>query len=164
MPQKPQQQASSTSTSKELRIVARPVATLDAVRKDPDKLKLLNIIGRLGAISERGLTNLVYLLINEKKMGLKYTFIMVDQIPNSKELSEDVRLLLYLGLVETEPTLRRLRLTSSGREFMEQNKLDENALNELFNAVDELKERVISEERAAEFSARGARGRRRFRR
>ncbi|MEM3948653.1 MAG: hypothetical protein QXM76_03575 [Zestosphaera sp.] len=108
MPQKPQQQASSTSTSKELRIVARPVATLDAVRKDPDKLKLLNIIGRLGAISERGLTNLVYLLVNEKKMGLKYTFIMVDQIPNSKELSEDVRLLLYLGLVETEPTLRRL--------------------------------------------------------
>lgn len=163
MPQKPQQ-SSPTSTSKELRIVARPVATLEAIKEDLDKLKLLNIVGHLGAISEKGLTNLVYLLINEKKIGFKYAFVMVDQIPNSKELSEDVRLLLYLGLIETEPALRKLRLTGSGKEFIEQNKLDENALNELLKAVDELKERVLSEERATEFSARGVRGRRRFRR
>lgn len=162
MPQKPQQ--TSSTTSKELRIIARPVATLDAVKKDPDKLKLLTIINHLQVISERSLNSLVYALDKEKNVKFKYSFVLVDQIPSSKELSEDVRLLLYLGLVETEPVLRKLRLTSSGKEFLEQNKLDENTLNELLKAVDELKEKILGEEKVAEFSARTTRGRRRFRR
>lgn len=162
MPQKPQQ--TSSTTSKELRIIARPVATLDAVKKDPDKLKLLTIINHLQVISERSLNSLVYALDKEKNIKFKYSFVLVDQIPSSKELSEDVRLLLYLGLVETEPVLRKLRLTSSGKEFLEQNKLDENTLNELLKAVDELKEKILGEEKVAEFSARTTRGRRRFRR
>lgn len=162
MPQKPQQ--TSSTTSKELRIIARPVATLDAVKKDPDKLKLLTIINHLQVISERSLNSLVYALDKEKNIKFKYSFVLVDQIPSSKELSEDVRLLLYLGLVETEPVLRKLRLTSSGKEFLEQNKLDENTLNELLKAVDELKEKILGEEKVAEFSARTTKGRRRFRR
>ncbi|MEM1686866.1 MAG: hypothetical protein QXR31_02175 [Zestosphaera sp.] len=162
MPQKPQQ--TSSTTSKELRIIARPVATLDAVKKDPDKLKLLTIIDHLQVISERSLNSLIYALIKEKNAKFKYSFVLVDQIPSSKELSEDIRLLLYLGLVETEPALRKLRLTSSGKEFLGQNKLDESTLNELLKAVDELKEKILSEERVAEFSARATRGRRRFRR
>ncbi|MGC8975274.1 MAG: hypothetical protein ACP5KB_03645 [Thermoprotei archaeon] len=161
MPQKPQQ--STSTTSKELRIVARPVATLEAVKKDLDKLKLLAIINHLQVISERGLINLIHALVNEKNVKFKYSFVLVDQIPSSKELSEDIRLLLYLGLVETEPVLRKLRLTSSGKEFLEQNKLDENILSELLKAVDELKERVLSEERVAEFSTRTTR-KKRFRR
>ncbi len=162
MPQKPQQ--TSSTTSKELRIVARPVATPEAVKKDPDKLKLLTIINHLQVISERSLNNLVHALIKEKNVKFKYSFVLVDQIPSSKELSEDIRLLLYLGLIETEPVLRKLRLTSSGKEFLEQNKLDENTLNELLKAVEELKEKILSEERVTEFSARAARGRKRFRR
>ncbi len=162
MPQKPQE--SSTSTSKELRIVARPVTTLDAVKKDLDKLKLLSVVGHLGGISERGLNNLVYLLIKEKNVGFKYSFVLINQLPSSKDLSDDIHLLLYLGLVEAEPTLRKLKLTSSGKEFIEQNKLDESVLGELIKAVDEVKERVLSEERASELSSRNLRGRRRFRR
>ncbi len=162
MPQKPQQ--TSGTTSKELRIIARPATTVEAVKKDPDKLKLLTIIDHLKIISERSLNSLVYALSKEKNIKFRYSFVLVDQIPSSKELSEDVRVLLYLGLVETEPTLRKLRLTSSGKEFLEQNKLDENTLNELLKAVDELKERILSEERVAEFSARPVRGRRKFRR
>ncbi|MEM2021035.1 MAG: hypothetical protein QXP80_02265 [Zestosphaera sp.] len=162
MPQKPQE--SSTSTSKELRIVARPVTTLDAVKKDPDKLKLLSVVSHLGGISERGLNNLVYLLIKEKNVGFKYSFVLINQFPSSKDLSDDIHLLLYLGLVETEPTLRKVRLTSSGKEFIEQNKLEESVLSELIKAVDEVKERVLSEERASELSSRNLRGRRRFRR
>lgn len=162
MSQKPQQ--SSGTTSKELRIIARPVATLDAVKKDPDKLRLLTIINHLQVVSERSLNSLIHMLINEKNIKFKYSFVLVDQIPSSKELSEDIRLLLYLGLIETEPVLRKLRLTSSGKEFLEQNKLDENSLNELLKAVDELKEKILSEERVAEFSARTTRSRKRFRR
>ncbi|MEO3993250.1 MAG: hypothetical protein QN229_02925 [Desulfurococcaceae archaeon TW002] len=162
MPQKPQQ--TSSTTSKELRIIARPVATLEAVKKDPDKLKLLTIINHLQVISEKGLNSLVHALIKEKNIKFKYSLVLVDQIPSSKELSEDIRLLLYLGLIETEPVLRKLKLTSSGKEFLEQNKLDENTLNELLKAVDELKEKILGEERVAEFSARTMKGRKRFRR
>lgn len=162
MPQKPQQ--TSSTTSKELRIIARPVATPEAVKKDPDKLKLLTIISHLQVISERSLNSLVHALIKEKNVKFRYSFVLVDQIPSSKELSEDIRLLLYLGLIETEPVLRKLRLTSSGKEFLEQNKLDENTLNELLRAVEELKEKILSEERVAEFSARTVRSRKRFRR
>lgn len=162
MPQKPQQ--TSSTTSKELRIIARPVATLDAVKKDPDKLKILTIINHLQVISERSLSGLVYALDKERNIKFKYSFVLVDQIPSSKELSEDIRLLLYLGLVETEPVLRKLRLTSSGKEFLEQNKLDENTLNELLKAVEELKEKTLSEDKVTEFSARAMRGRKRSRR
>ncbi len=155
------QKGQSTSTTKELKIIARPVVTLDAVKKDLNKLKILHIINELNEISEKGLINAIYILKMEKNIAFTYNFTLVGQVPSSKEISEDIRILLYLGLVETNPVTRKLRLTSLGKEFLTQNKLEENLLNELKTALDEVKNKIIAEDKTIELSV-GPKKRRRF--
>ncbi len=152
--------------SKELRIVTKPVVTVEVVKKDPKKLRILHIIQAMKEISERSLTNLVYMLKNEKNVDIGYEFIMIGDTPSSRALAEDIRILLYLGLLETDPTTRRLRLTSTGEEFLEQNKLPEDEAEPLMKAVEELKPRIEAEESTTELLLRGLgrRRRRRFRR
>ncbi len=109
---------------KELRIVTVPVVTVDDVKQDKRKLKLLHILDWVGELSEKGIVKLLHTL-KEKGIDLGYNFIMIGDEPSSREVLEDVRILLYLDLAETNPINRKVRLTSIGKEFLEANKLPE---------------------------------------
>ncbi len=156
-----------SGSSKELRIVTKPVVTIDAVKKDPKKLRILHIVKEMGKISERSLTNLVYMLKKDKNTDIGYDFLVIGDTPSCRALAEDLRILLYLGLLETDPITRKLRLTSAGAEFLEQNKLSDEELENLRKAIEELKPRIVAEETTTDILLRGLRRggrRRRFRR
>jgi uncharacterized protein YwgA len=157
------QKGSGKSSGKELRIVTKKVVSEDLVKKDAKKMKLLKIINELNQISERSLTKLLYLLKNEKNVDLGYKFIMLGDSPSSREVAEDLRILLYLGLLETDPITRRLRLTSNGKEFLENNPIEGPEVEELLKALEELKPKIEAEESTAELVL-GRRRRRRRRR
>ena len=150
-----------TPTAKELKVFSRPVVTHEDVKKDKRKLTLLHIIKLIGEISERGLTTLLYILKKEKNVDIGYNFILIGEIPNSKELLEDIRVLLYLGILETNPITRKLRLTSTGTEFLESNKLPKEEVSKLEEYINEVKPRVLTEETTTEMLLRGIRARRR---
>ncbi len=140
--------------SKELKIVTRPVVTVDNVKGDTNKLKLLHIIKHLGSVSEKALTYLIHLLQDEAKIQLRYNYINVGGMPCSKQLRDDINMLLYLGLVETDAVSRRLKLTSSGVEFLGMYGLSEDELKMLLSSVDELKGKISSIDVEADLSAR----------
>ncbi len=147
--------------TKELKIVTRKVVTLDHVKKDPRKLHVLYIINEFSEISEKSLTNLIYLMKSEKGVDLGYEFVMLGETPNSKELLEDIRILLYLGILETDPVTRKLRLTSTGKEFFESVRIDESTATKLKEGIEAFKNKILSEEKTLEMLMRSARGRRR---
>ncbi|MEM0361057.1 MAG: hypothetical protein QXT01_03080 [Sulfolobales archaeon] len=144
--------------SKELKIVTRPVVTIDSIKGDIAKLKLLHIIKHLNSVSEKALTYLIHLLQSEAKVQLKYSFINIGGIPCSKQLRDDINVLLYLGLVETDSVSRKLKLTSSGVEFLEKHGLSGEELKTLLTSVDELKSKISSIDAEADLSARKVRG------
>lgn len=144
--------------SKELKIVTRPVITIDSIKGDTTKLKLLHIIKHLSSVSEKGLTYLIYLLQSEAKIQLKYSFINIGGVPCSKQLRDDINVLLYLGLVETDAVSRKLKLTSNGVEFLEKHGLSGEELKTLSTSVDELKSKISSIDAEADLSARKVRG------
>lgn len=144
--------------SKELKIVTRPVVTIDSIKGDATKLKLLHIIKHLSSVSEKALTYLVHLLQSEAKIQLKYSFINVGGVPCSKQLRDDINVLLYLGLVETDAVSRKLKLTSNGVEFLEKHGLSGEELKTLLASVDELKNKISSIDAEADLSARKVRG------
>ncbi len=151
------------SSGKELRIVTKPVVTIDAVKKDSKKLLLLNIIREIKEISERSLSKLIYMLKSEKGIDIGYEFLVISDVASSRALAEDLRILLYLGLIETHPVTRKLRLTSAGEEFLEQNPVDEEKLREVKEALEELKPKILAEESTTDILMRGLRRRRRRR-
>ncbi|MCC6022429.1 MAG: hypothetical protein LM560_04865 [Desulfurococcaceae archaeon] len=147
--------------TKELRIVTRPVITIDSIRNDESKIKLLYIIKHLKSISEKALINLVYLLQTESKVKFKYSFTTIGGIPFSKQLRDDINILLYLGLIETDAVTRKLKLTSNGLEFLEKNPLNQEELNNLISSVDGLKSKVNAIEAEIDLTTRKVRGMRR---
>lgn len=146
---------------KELRIVTRPVVTDDVVKRDPKKQRILFIINEFKQLTEKSLVKLVYELKKEKDLDLGYSFIMLGDTPSSKELAEDLRILLYLGLIETDPVSRKMKLTANGEEFLEKNPVTGEDIDKLKEAIEELKPKIMSEESAAELITRGYRRRRR---
>lgn len=158
-----------SSSTKELKIVTRPVVTIDAVKRDLKKMRLLHIVKLMEQVSERGLTMLLYKLRDVKDFDLGYRFIVINNIPNSKDLLEDVRVLLYLGLLETDLVTRRLKLTSAGREFLDKEGgvIGDEELSKLKEMIEELKPAIRSEDTATEMLLREVKllkGRRRRRR
>ncbi|MEM1931445.1 MAG: hypothetical protein QW780_00905 [Sulfolobales archaeon] len=154
-------QKAEKTVSKELKIVARPVVTLDDAIKDSRKVCVLGVVKSLGEISERGLISCLYILKTEKNKDLGYSFQVVGTIVNSRELLEDIRVLLYLGLLEVTEG-RKLRLTSLGKEFLDRLTGDQKqVLDELTKVVEEVKQRVLSEDNLLNIMTSGGRGRRR---
>ncbi len=155
-------QKTEKTVSKEVKIVTRPVVTLDEVSKDVKKVSLLEVVRNLGEVSERGLISSLYILKSEAGKDLGYQFQVVGSSVSSREILEDVRVLLYLGLLEVSPS-RKLRLTSLGREFLE--KLGgglKERLEELAKSVEGIKQRVLSEDSLVNLTPSGGRrGRRR---
>ena len=135
-----------SGTKKELVIVTRPVVTRDKVEKDERKRKLLMVLKAMedqGGIYERSLAHLIYWLQTEKGLDLGYNFYVIGDVPTSKELHEDVVALLYVGLAETDPRTKKLRLTSDGKEFLERI-LDEEYYEKLAAAIEEYKPKVAA--------------------
>ncbi len=154
-------QKAEKSVSKELKIVTRPVVTIDAAMRDGRKMGVMAVISSLNEISERGLVNCLYILKTEKGRDLGYQFQVVGRAVNSRELLEDVRILLYLGLLEVTGS-RKLRLTSLGKEVLEKLGPEwRERLEELSKAVEEVKQRVLSEESLLSMVSSAERRRRR---
>jgi hypothetical protein len=154
-----------SGTKKELVIVTRPVVTRDKVEKDERKRKLLMVLKALedqGGIYERSLAYLIYWLQTEKNLDLGYNFYVIGDVPTSKELHEDVVALLYVGLAETDPRTKKLRLTSDGKEFLEK-VIDKEYYEKLAAAIEEYKPKVAALDAQIELTTmlQGPRGRRR---
>ncbi len=73
----------------------------------------------MGEISEKALQYLVYWLKTEKQLDLGYEFLVIGNVPSSKELKMDIVALLYVGALETNPRNKKLRVTSVGKELLE---------------------------------------------
>jgi molybdopterin converting factor small subunit len=111
------QKGSGKSSGKELRIVTKKVVSEDLVKKDAKKMKLLKIINELNQISERSLTKLLYLLKNEKNVDLGYKFIMLGDSPSSREVAEDLRILLSYKYPQIKDILKISRFAVNGEYY-----------------------------------------------
>ncbi|AEM37944.1 hypothetical protein Pyrfu_0072 [Pyrolobus fumarii 1A] len=128
-----------SGTKKELVIIARPVVTLDQVKGDERKknlLALFNLLTDKGGIYEKTLNYLLYWFKSEKGIDMGYNFVMLGDVPYSRELHEDLVALLYLGLLETTPT-KKIRITNEGREFLQKVGYDTALLEKVKEALEE---------------------------
>ena len=148
--------------TKELKTFSMQVITLDDIKRDERKMRLLQIIESAGPISEKALTHLLYLLKEEKGINLGYNFVVIGGKPVSKEVLEDLRALLYVGLIENEPRTRKLQVTSNGLEFLEKNRLSDELTKKVLEAVEELKPKIAPIDAEVELAVGGGsrRGRR----
>ncbi|MCC6030593.1 MAG: hypothetical protein GU359_07805 [Desulfurococcales archaeon] len=126
--------------SKDLKIIARPVITIDQLKNNSKALRLLHLIYVLNKISEK---NLLIVLKELKELGLDLGYELVSVVGNvvSKDLKEDLTALLYLGLLETRQQNRILSLTSLGKEFLEKN-LDKEFLEKVKSKIEEIKPKI----------------------
>jgi hypothetical protein len=138
VPEKTQQQK-----TKELKTFSVQVVTLETVKNDRRKLVLLNMIKVLNSVSEKGLTYLINIMHEEKKIDLGYSIVKLGNRVIVRELSEDIKALLYVGLVETDPKSKKLQLTSRGKEFLENLKVADSKLDEILRIVEEQRSRVV---------------------
>ncbi len=154
-------QKSSSTKSKELKIITRHVITLDDIKNDPRKIKLLYIIDTVGGISEKALQHLIYYMKNSE-YDLGYDFILLGNTPSSKMLHNDIVALLYVGLIETNPR-RKLVTTSLGKEFLEKVKdnIPEDEKENIKKLIDDLRIKIAPIDMEVELSYRAARRRRR---
>ncbi|MCX8184226.1 MAG: hypothetical protein RMI56_05030 [Sulfolobales archaeon] len=153
-------QKAEKTVSKELKVVSRPVVSIDDAVRDEKKVSVLGIVRSLGEVSERGLINCLYILKTEKGKDIGYPFQVIGSVVNSREMLEDVRVLLYLGLLEVTEA-RKLKLTSLGREMLDKlSDKQKEIVEELSKVVEEIKQRVLSEDNLLNILS-GSRGRRR---
>ncbi|MDK6029299.1 hypothetical protein QPL79_07985 [Ignisphaera sp. 4213-co] len=141
MPEKQQTQQQKT---KELKVFSTQVVTIDAIRNDRRKLTLLYMIKTLNSVSEKGLTHLITILNDEKGVNLGYTIVKLGNRIIVRELLEDIKALLYVGLIETDPKTKKLQLTSKGKEFLETIQTVDKKLSEILGTVEELKTKVVA--------------------
>ncbi len=105
---------------KELKIITVQVVTREKVLSNPRQMGLLYIIDKFGPMHERTLQHLIY-KVQELGYDMGYRdFSVVGEVPYSPTLKSDIVALLYVGFIETEPTMyRKLRVTGDGREALE---------------------------------------------
>lgn len=140
----PERQVQQQQKTKELKTFSTQVVTLDAIKNDKRKMTLLHIIKVLNAVSEKGLSYLVTVLHDEKKVDLGYTIVRLGNRVIVKDLLEDIKALLYVGLIESDPKTKKLQLTSRGKEFLESLQIADTKLSEVLSSAEELKSRVIA--------------------
>ncbi len=154
---------SKPSKSKELKIVTRHVITIDDIKKDPRKVKLLYIISVTGGISEKALQYLLYYM-KEEGYDLGYKFVMLGTVPSSKEVLNDTLALRYVGLLETNPR-RKLVVTSLGKEFLDKEGdkyLNDDEKDQIKKLVEELRVKIAPIDAEVELMSRPRRRRRRL--
>lgn len=106
--------------TKELKIISVSVVRPEQVVRNPRQMGLLYIIDKLGPTHERTLQHIVYELQTEYGVDFGYDFRKIGNTPYSPQLKTDIVQLLYVGFIETEPSLyRKLRTTSTGKDALE---------------------------------------------
>lgn len=140
----PEKSGSSQQKTKELKVFSSQVITLDHIKKDKRKLVLVHIIKACNEISEKGLAHLIALLKDEKNINLNYTIFKLGNRIVVKELQEDVKALLYTGVIEVNPKNKKLKITSTGLEFLDkvQNSVELENITSVLQAVEELKPKI----------------------
>ncbi len=142
-------------TKRELVIIARPAVTLEQVKTDERKRKLLTVLQaleKLKGIYERSLAHLLYWLKTEKGIDLGYDFLLVGDTPTSKQLREDIVALLYVGLVESDPITKKLRITNEGKELLKTVGIDEEFYKKVEEAIEEYKPKLTTIEAQIELT------------
>jgi DUF1009 family protein len=137
--------AQTTQKTKEIKVFSAQVVTIDHIKKDKRKLILLNIIRTCNEISEKGLAHLIALLKDEKNINLGYTILKLGSKVVVRELLEDVKALLYTGLIEVNPKNKKLMLTSNGHEFLDKvmSQIAIENLDAILKTVEELKPKIL---------------------
>jgi hypothetical protein len=135
----------TTQKTKEIKVFSAQVVTIDHIKKDRRKLILLNIIRTCNEISEKGLAHLIALLKDEKNINLGYTILKLGSKVVVRELLEDVKALLYTGLIEVNPKNKKLMLTSNGHEFLDKvmSQIAIENLDAILKTVEELKPKIL---------------------
>ncbi len=154
----------ASGKSKELKIITKHVITIDDIKRDLRKIKLLYLISSYGGISEKALQYLIYYM-KESGYDMGYNFVLLGNTPSSKELHNDIVALLYVGLAETNPK-RKIVITSLGREFLEKMKdsIPEEDKENIKRLIDELRIKVAPIDMEVELASRTSLSRRRKRR
>ncbi len=109
--------------SKELKIITVQVITKDKVMENSRQMSLLYLIDRFGPLHEK---TLHYLVKDIQDLGfdMGYKFNVVGGVPFSQELKSDLVALLYVGFIETEPSMyRKIRVTNEGKDALEKKKV-----------------------------------------
>ncbi|MCC6017096.1 MAG: hypothetical protein LM582_08650 [Desulfurococcaceae archaeon] len=135
----------TTQKTKEIKVFSTQVVTIDHIKKDKRKLILLNIVRTCNEISEKGLAHLIALLKDEKNINLGYTILKLGSKVVVRELLEDVKALLYTGLIEVNPKNKKLMLTSNGHEFLDKvmSQIAIENLDAILKTVEELKPKIL---------------------
>ena len=149
---------SQQTKSKELKITTKHVITIDQIRSNVRAVKLLYTIYRFGEITEKALIHLIKDL-KEEGIDLKYTITEIAGNLVSKELREELTALLYVGLVESTVPSKKLRITSQGKEFLENISLDSDFRSSVDEVIEKLRSKLSSMVAEADFGF----NRRRFR-
>jgi len=148
--------------SKELKITTKHVITIDDIKRDPRKIKLLYILEETKGLTEKAIQYLIYYM-KESGYDLGYSFVLLGNIPSSKELRNDLVALLYVGVAETNPR-RKIVITSLGKELL--NKIKDSIPGEekeqIKKLVEELRVKVAPIDTEVELATRPRRRRRRF--
>ena len=156
----------SSTKSKELKIITRHVVTINDVLKDPRKIRILYLINEFEEISEKALQYLVYWLKSEKNIDLGYDFLVIGNVPSSKDLKMDLVALLYVGALEANPKNKKLRVTGIGKELLGKVDLDKEELDKIVANAKEYEAKVKSIDAEVELTVKmlsSARRRRRRR-
>jgi hypothetical protein len=128
---------SQQTKSKELKIVTRPVISLESVKSNKRAMKVLHLISELGSVNEKGLSYVIREL-SSAGVDLGYRFLDIAGIPTSKELREDIIAMLYVGLLESGQG-KKLSVTSQGKEVLSQIQLDQEYLEAIKAKLPEIK-------------------------
>lgn len=131
-----------TSKSKEVKIIARQVITLDDVAKDSRKVKLLYTLSEYGPISEKTIYSLIYEL-KSKGVDLNYEFHTIAKNLTSRDLNNDLLSLKYTGLVELD-NKKRIVVSTLGKEFLNNNvgRIPEGERESIKTIVNEIKPKL----------------------
>ena len=148
-------QPGSQTKSKELKLVTKQVVTPDSVKEDKRKLQLLYLISNFDGISEKALLYAISELKN-KGLDLGYNIVTLGNNVTSPQVKDDLTALLYLGLLEIDQA-KMLKVSSNGKDFLENNPVDEAFKNQLTSLIQELKEKIkaIDEEQRLRSRRRG---------
>lgn len=146
--------SSQQKPSKELKIVTRPVVTLDSIRANDRLKRLICILNAYGEITERGLQHLIYEL-QKSGYDLGYQFLTIKNMVSSKSLREDLVELLYVGVLESDPRNKKFKLTSQGQEFLNEilPSIPGEEVEKIKGLVEEVRAKITTIDAEAELSS-----------
>ncbi|NON62696.1 hypothetical protein [Acidianus sp. RZ1] len=138
-------QPGQTTKSKELKTITKQVISPGVINEDKRKLKLLYIINIFGGVTERALISFLY-EASQKGLNMDYTFNVIGNNIFSPSVKEDITSLLYLGLIESEPITKKLKVSANGMEILEanQNNIEEEFKKQLNQVLEELKAKITA--------------------